>query len=126
MRSGNMASPDPEFIRRLEELVGDNPTEFARQVGIPQPSLHAYLSGKYAPGFDFFATLAKHGVNVNWLLTGQASKDLETGFSKSKNGESLKISRRISVLIADLEPHDAQVVLKTIKTLVESLRGKKK
>jgi len=111
-----MHRPGPKFQKRLKEIVGDNITEFARRVGLSQPLVHGYISGRYAPGFDFFLALSNHGVDVNWLLTGDTEDrtTTEKGFAKAQ---------QIILLLSKLSPKQADVVLKTMETLVDELSG---
>ncbi|MCA1625439.1 MAG: helix-turn-helix transcriptional regulator [Acidobacteria bacterium] len=80
---------DSAFRTRLKEVVGDNTSEFARKIGIPQPTLHSYIAGKYDPGYDFFQRLAENDVDVNWLLTGKRSAVLSDDPWMRRHGKDL-------------------------------------
>lgn len=62
--------PTKEFVERLNHIAGENKTAFARNVGMPQPRVHLYVTGKRIPHASFLHALAVYGVDVNWLLTG--------------------------------------------------------
>lgn len=61
-------------IRAAIQSKGDRLAEFARQSGIPYPSLMDYYKGSRKPGFDALATLIEYtGVNADWLLLGKGT-----------------------------------------------------
>lgn len=43
----------------------------AKKLGISLGGLQSYESGKSVPGGNVLEALARHGLNVNWLLTGE-------------------------------------------------------
>jgi hypothetical protein len=47
--------------------------EFADWLGDLPKKVNDYLLGNSRPGWDFLGKLAKKGVNLNWLLTGQGA-----------------------------------------------------
>ncbi|MFC6276940.1 helix-turn-helix domain-containing protein [Psittacicella hinzii] len=45
--------------------------EFAELVGIPYRTMQSYLSGDREPNAEGMTAIAKVGINLNWLVTGQ-------------------------------------------------------
>jgi len=104
-----MSRTERDFIERLKEIVGDNATEFARKVGISQPLLFRYLTGDYAPGYDFFLILAKRGIDLNWLVAGQ----------KTQEHEVRKAADKMALILTSLGPVEKQLLLATIPALAD-------
>ena len=68
------------FGSRLKELIGDKSgRSFAREIGISYSTLHNYITDVSSPTLDNLIALARHtNVNLEWLATGQESKNKET------------------------------------------------
>ncbi|MFH1034336.1 MAG: hypothetical protein V1806_07505 [Pseudomonadota bacterium] len=66
---------------RLKEIVTSdfrgNWTVFAKEIGIPQGTMKPWLDGESLPGGKHLAAMAKRGIDVNWLLTGQKPEELK-------------------------------------------------
>ncbi len=61
----------PEFFVRLREVAGENLSEFARQLGLPQQVVHRYVVGQRKPSVEFLIRIRNVlGIDLNWLLTG--------------------------------------------------------
>jgi len=65
-----------------------------RVTGVREASWYRYLSGHNAPSSDVFMTLAQHGCNLNWLLTGEGEMyaNTEPGRSVKKSANERKRS----------------------------------
>lgn len=62
---------DFPIIGRLELLKGSKTQrEFAEWLDQPVATVGSYFTGTRRPGIDFFESLARKGVNLNWFLTG--------------------------------------------------------
>jgi transcriptional regulator with XRE-family HTH domain len=68
------------FSKRLKILIGERrQKEFAEWIGQSPTRLNNYLSGtNQLPAADFLYALAKRGINVNWLLTGEGEMYLSS------------------------------------------------
>lgn len=82
---------------RIKQVRGEKKkTEFAKMLGIPQPNLSKYESGRMPPA-DVLQKIADHGgVTVKWLLTGkeekknlEEKKDLEFDYALSEHLRSI-------------------------------------
>ncbi len=67
-----------EFAWRLKQLIdklGLSQMAFAREIGVPQPSVSAYINGKNIPKIDFLIALKRRfeQVNLEWLICGKGS-----------------------------------------------------
>jgi transcriptional regulator with XRE-family HTH domain len=70
---------------RLNQVVvmsGLSARAFASRAGIPPRTMYDYLSGGRKPGADHLAKMYKVGVNVEWLLTGEARPQISFDFAK--------------------------------------------
>lgn len=60
-------------IREWRQALGLTQAAFSEQTGVPLRTIKGYESGERSPGMDALASIAKTGVNLNWLLTGEGS-----------------------------------------------------
>jgi len=58
-------------IRAWRHALGMTQEEFARRALISKATLVGYEVGQRKPGADALAAIAKTGVNMTWLLTGE-------------------------------------------------------
>lgn len=63
----------PDRIKAWRQSLGMTQDQFAAHSGISKTTLVGYEVGQRKPGADALAALARTGVNVNWLLTGEGS-----------------------------------------------------
>lgn len=70
--------PANTFAARLKQVIGQEPIHgFSKRSGVSDTSLRSYLKGSI-PGIDKVVMIAKTaGVNVEWLVTGEGSQDLD-------------------------------------------------
>lgn len=68
--------------------------ELSRITGIPERTLKGYEKGDRNPGSEALAALAKSGINLHWLLTGQGQMRFEpTAVASGPAGISLDKTR---------------------------------
>lgn len=58
-------------IKAWRKAIGLTQAEFARRLGVHIGVLKKYEQGLNIPGGEALAAIAKTGVNMNWLLTGE-------------------------------------------------------
>lgn len=58
-------------IKAWRHALGLTQDEFARRAGIPKRTLVGYENAEREPGAAALAAIAKTGVNMTWLLTGE-------------------------------------------------------
>lgn len=51
--------------------IGKSIDAFSDETGIPKSTLKKYESGSSTPGGEAIQSIAKIGINANWLLTGE-------------------------------------------------------
>lgn len=61
----------PDRIKAWRQSLGLTQDQFAQHSGISKTTLVGYEVGQRKPGSEALAALARTGVNVNWLLTGE-------------------------------------------------------
>jgi len=64
----------PDIARRIKawrHALGLTQEEFARRSGIPKRTIVGYENAERDPGSAALAAIAKTGVNMTWLLTGE-------------------------------------------------------
>jgi len=68
---------EPEIAARIRAAIlskGEKLATFARESGMPYPSLMDYYNGSRKPGFEALATLVGYtGVSAEWLLLGKGA-----------------------------------------------------
>lgn len=67
------------IVERFAEHLGSK-QEFARAINISPSKLSIYMSGGYLPSSETLQRIAKIGVNVHWLLTGEGEMMIEQDF----------------------------------------------
>lgn len=61
-----------ERLIEFRKTITSNASAFARSIGQLQPAYIKYERGERKPAFDILQKIAEvHGVNLNWLLTGE-------------------------------------------------------
>jgi transcriptional regulator with XRE-family HTH domain len=61
---------------RLKQELGQRGVDagsFALKLGVKERTVYAYLSGDAKPSFDVLTHMAREGVDVHWVLTGELS-----------------------------------------------------
>jgi transcriptional regulator with XRE-family HTH domain len=76
LSEGKISAGDPilsEFGARLRQaMLGKNPAEIAKSVGVSRSSYYTWLAGKFEPSLSKLAMLASiTNVNLDWLITGR-------------------------------------------------------
>lgn len=79
---------------------------FCELTGVPYRTLQDYLTGARKPGSDHLASLARVGVNLNWLLTGEDPTlgEVSEGLTEEASTflSNIEIKNRLSDLIVEL------------------------
>lgn len=65
-------------IKAWRHALGLTQEEFARRSGMSKATLVGYEVGQRKPGADALAAIAKTGVNMTWLLTGEGEMRAQT------------------------------------------------
>lgn len=79
-----------ERLKYAREFLGMTQKEVAARCSVSVQMWQAYESGKSVPGGKVLEGLARLGINVNWLLTGEASVALANIFQpSSQDGGSM-------------------------------------
>jgi len=79
-------------LRCIRENMGISQTNAASKFGIPASTYRKYESGPSEPGSDALAGIARLGISINWVLTGEGSmlldelKPLVDDHNKSASG----------------------------------------
>jgi transcriptional regulator with XRE-family HTH domain len=58
-------------LKQWRQFLGLTQQQFCERTGIPLRTLRGYEGGTRHPGEDALAAIARTGVNLNWLLTGE-------------------------------------------------------
>lgn len=58
-------------LRRWREYLGLTQAQFAARAGLSKATLVGYEIGQRKPGAEALALIARTGVNLTWLLTGE-------------------------------------------------------
>lgn len=82
-------------IREWRQALGLTQAAFSEQAGVPLRTIKGYESGERSPGMDALASIAKTGVNLNWLLTGEGSM---------RSGEEKAATPDVAVATPDVAP----------------------
>jgi transcriptional regulator with XRE-family HTH domain len=113
-----MKRPDKGFLSRLQTLAGDNLSEFARKVGMPQSQVHGYVTGRNTPSYRFFARLGAMEVDLNWLILGKVTRSSVTNtqadFTDNKNAVAVQ---QLLTELHSLKEKDVQEILDLLKYL---------
>lgn len=78
--SNDVGADGRTFTERLKLAIGTQSLDsFASAMNMPYRTLHGYLRGERQPNADGLAKLARVGINLNWLLTGEGKMLTESG-----------------------------------------------
>jgi transcriptional regulator with XRE-family HTH domain len=58
-------------LRRERERLGLSQTDFAALAGASKRAQIRYEAGERSPDAEYLARLARHGVDVLWVITGK-------------------------------------------------------
>lgn len=61
----------PERLCAARSLLKLKQSEFAEQIGVSERAYQGYEAGRSVPGGNAIEGIARAGINVNWLLTGE-------------------------------------------------------
>lgn len=67
-----------KFAIRFNLLTPMTYKEFAEKTSIPYSTLQNYLGNKRLPNFEALEKIAKFGVNIHWLVTGEGDLNKNT------------------------------------------------
>lgn len=110
---------DTDFPSRLRECIGEEPVAaFARRCGFSEGLLRAYLKAEKQPGMERLvriaevAAIARTGVDMRWLLTGEGEMLPKT--APDKAFDEVPYARRlekIGLLLAGMTEQEAAAFL---------------
>ncbi len=120
-----------EFIKRLNDIAGNNPAEFARKAGISDQLFRKYLKGSI-PGCDKLLLISYvSGKSVDWLLTGKTADPGDTIFTP-QTIDKYKIIEKIAPQINDMadknidESNLCKIAIKLLEARIIELESIKK
>jgi tetratricopeptide (TPR) repeat protein/transcriptional regulator with XRE-family HTH domain len=93
---------DPKAVgRRLQEGRADlSQRELGKSLGYLQPHISRYERGDVPGSFCFLAGLsALHGINVDWLLTGQGPRRIEEADGQLSDGALAEAVKRVLAVV---------------------------
>lgn len=74
-------------IKDLRHAMGMTQEQFASRVGLSKATLVGYEVGQRRPGSEALAAIAKTGVNMTWLLTGEGEMFSERAPDAARQSE---------------------------------------
>lgn len=107
-----------ERLRQVCEAKNWKITDFAEQAGIAYRTMQGYIGGEREPNAEGMTGIAKAGVNLNWLVSGegemftnnteiidltQLEKELLASYQSCDNSTQRKINLAISAIAQDKE-----------------------
>ena len=107
-----------ERLRQVCETKNWKITDFAEQAGIAYRTMQGYIGGEREPNAEGMTGIAKAGVNLNWLVSGegemftnnteiidltQLEKELLASYQSCDNSTQRKINLAISAIAQDKE-----------------------
>lgn len=107
-----------ERLRQVCEAKNWKITDFAEQAGIAYRTMQGYIGGEREPNAEGMSGIAKAGVNLNWLVSGegemftnnteiidltQLEKELLASYQSCDNSTQRKINLAISAIAQDKE-----------------------
>ncbi|HHT7633028.1 helix-turn-helix domain-containing protein [Pasteurella multocida] len=60
-----------ERLKQICELKNWRIKDFAEMTGLPYRTMQGYIGGEREPNAEGMAAIAKAGVNLNWLVSGE-------------------------------------------------------
>lgn len=100
-----------ERIKHWRHTLGLTQDEFAKLAGMSKATLVGYEVGQRKPGADALAAIARTGVNMTWLLTGEGEmlpRDEPGSALKGVQREHLRRWEAIIALVQSIEDEAAR------------------
>ena len=72
-----------ERLRQVCEAKNWKITDFAEQTGIAYRTMQGYIGGEREPNAEGMSGIAKAGVNLNWLVSGEGEDRKSTRLNSS-------------------------------------------
>jgi transcriptional regulator with XRE-family HTH domain len=66
-------------LKKARDLLGMSQSALAKAAGASLPAWQGYEAGKNIPGGKALQGLARLGININWLLTGEGEARIDQG-----------------------------------------------
>ncbi len=111
------------YAKRLVNLIGDKKNnEISQITDVSTSTVADYMSGRQRPSADFLSGLAKYGVDIRYILTGE----------RIAPANELEESSALIERIAELEAHvselrelleDKRQIVKSKDTEIEVLKS---
>lgn len=91
-----------QVIAHLYPETGRN-KEFAKLIGVTPQKISAYTSGVNLPNGETLQKIARVGINVHWLLTGEGEMLINNEFDPDSSGSSSDQSTQLSEIHRKLD-----------------------
>jgi transcriptional regulator with XRE-family HTH domain len=98
-------------LKQWRQFLGLTQQQFCERTGIPLRTLRGYEGGTRHPGEDALAAIARTGVNMNWLLTGEGEmlpRQAPESALKGVQREHLRRWEAIVALVQGIEDQAAR------------------
>jgi len=98
-------------LKQWRQFLGLTQQQFCERTGIPLRTLRGYEGGTRHPGEDALAAIARTGVNMNWLLTGEGEmlpREVPESALKGVQREHLRRWEAIVSLVQGIEDQAAR------------------
>ena len=98
-------------LKQWRQFLGLTQQQFCERTGIPLRTLRGYEGGTRHPGEDALAAIARTGVNMNWLLTGEGEmlpRQAPESALKGVQREHLRRWEAIVALVQGIEDEAAR------------------
>lgn len=107
------------WVNRLKTVIGErSQKDFADWIGESPKRLNNYLleNNEY-PAADFLIGLARRGININWLLTGEGDVYI-------KSGKQYESTEEMQILVRELS--EAPAMIPRVTDIVRRAKDVKK
>jgi len=113
-----------ERLYHLRQSLGYSQDDFAQLLKIATRTYIRYEKGERAVPSDILIRIGKLGVNLNWLLTGQAPmwKKDDTPVTVAETGPAYQTARDFTVVQLSRELARLKTILRRIEELIRSLQ----
>ena len=112
-------------IKIMRKYSGKTQIEFAKELGILQPTLSAIEQGKQAPSFEMLQKLGRLGFDLKWLLYGDTNED------EIMSHDAVKViskwdQYRISTILSKMSKEEVRFCRQWLELYFKSLNKQRK
>lgn len=91
-----------------------------------EPAVYSYLNGVHSPGYEFFVRLCAIGVDLNELLDGLNTSEIQVKHRSKVEPRKISAEKKIYELVSRASPRKVELYYDILKRLQQEERKRYK